>query len=233
MEALYFVNRGKVRQNNEDGILIDEMVVCDSMDEPKKIDGDFKKIVVSDGMGGLDSGEIATKILLETFRESEIEEIDDIQKTIQKSADRFLDNSGCATAGIIINKGFVFNVGDCRVYKKVDLFLNKLTRDHSIAEQLIEIGELSEEDILEFDRKNVLTSGVIKNRTIQIYAKKVKIKKGDIFLICSDGLWGELSIDELEDAFGSEYLEDIGANIFKTIKNKKQKDNISFVILKV
>jgi len=232
MEAIYFVNRGKVRENNEDGVLVDDILVVDSMDKPKKIEGNFKKIVVSDGMGGLDNGEVATKILLETFKNSEIKS-EDIESTIQKSADKFLDNSGCATAGILFDSNVVFNVGDCRVYKKVDIFLNRLTKDHSLAEQLIDIGELDEENILEFEEKNVLTSAVIKNRDIKIYSKEIKIKQNDIFLVCSDGLWGEIVIDELEECFDSDDIEIITDNLLKLLDKKEQKDNISFIIVKV
>ena len=232
MEAVYYVNKGKVRENNEDGILIDDILVIESMQSPKQIEGNFKKIVVSDGMGGLDNGEVATKILLETFRDNEIKNQDEIKNTIYKSADNFLDNSGCATAGIIFDR-FVFNVGDCRVYKKVDMFLNRLTKDHSLAEQLIDIGELDEENILEFDKKNVLTSAVIKNKDIQIYTKEIKIKENDIFLVCSDGLWGELSLDELEECFESEDITEISSNLLKSLELKEVKDNVSFVIVKV
>lgn len=232
MEAIYYVNKGKVRENNEDGILIDDILVIESMQSPKQIEGNFKKIVVSDGMGGLDNGEVATKILLETFRDNEIKNQDEIKNTIYKSADNFLDNSGCATAGIIFD-GFVFNVGDCRVYKKVDMFLNRLTKDHSLAEQLIDIGQLDEENILEFDKKNVLTSAVIKNKDIQIYTKEIKIKENDIFLVCSDGLWGELSLDELEECFESEDITEISSNLLKSLELKEVKDNVSFVIVKV
>ena len=232
MEAIYYVNKGKVRENNEDGILIDDILVIESMQSPKQIEGNFKKIVVSDGMGGLDNGEVATKILLETFRDNEIKNQDEIKNTIYKSADNFLDNSGCATAGIIFDR-FVFNVGDCRVYKKVDMFLNRLTKDHSLAEQLIDIGELDEENILEFDKKNVLTSAVIKNKDIQIYTKEIKINQDDIFLVCSDGLWGELSLDELEECFESEDITEISSNLLKSLELKEVKDNVSFVIVKV
>ena len=232
MEAIYYVNKGKVRENNEDGILIDDILVIESMQSPKQIEGNFKKIVVSDGMGGLDNGEVATKILLETFRDNEIKNQDEIKNTIYKSAGNFLDNSGCATAGIIFD-GFVFNVGDCRVYKKVDMFLNRLTKDHSLAEQLIDIGQLDEENILEFDKKNVLTSAVIKNKDIQIYTKEIKIKENDIFLVCSDGLWGELSLDELEECFESEDITEISSNLLKSLELKEVKDNVSFVIVKV
>jgi len=232
MEAIYYVNKGKVRSNNEDGILIDDILITDSMNEPKKIENDFKKIVVSDGMGGLDNGEVATRILLETFKESDIKDIESIEKTIKKSAEKFLDNSGCATAGIIF-EGFVFNVGDCRVYKKVDMFLNRLTKDHSLAEQLIDIGELDEEDLINFEKKNVLTSAVIKNKDINIYTKEIKIKPDDIFLVCSDGLWGEFSIDELEECFSSDNIEEIASNLLKALDKKEVKDNVSFVIVKV
>ena len=232
MEAIYYVNKGKVRSNNEDGILIDDILITDSMNEPKKIENDFKKIVVSDGMGGLDNGEVATRILLETFKESDIKDIESIEKTIKKSAEKFLDNSGCATAGIIF-EGFVFNVGDCRVYKKVDMFLNRLTKDHSLAEQLIDIGELDEEDLINFEKKNVLTSAVIKNKDINIYTKEIKIKPNDIFLVCSDGLWGEFSIDELEECFSSDNIEEIASNLLKALDKKEVKDNVSFVIVKV
>jgi serine/threonine protein phosphatase PrpC len=233
MEVIYYINKGKVRGNNEDGLLVDDILVVDDMDKPKKIEGSFKKAIVSDGMGGLDNGEVATKILLNNFKESNINSIEEIQETIQKSADNFLDNSGCATAGILFESGIVFNVGDCRVYRKMDMFLNRVTKDHSLAEQLIEIGELKEENILEFDKKNVLTSAVIKNKKIEIYTKKIKIKKNDIFLVCSDGLWGELSLDELEECFNSYDIEKIATNLIDLLNEKEQNDNISFIIVKV
>jgi len=233
VEAIYFLNRGKVRANNEDGILIDDLIVLGSMEEPKKIVGYFKKIVVSDGIGGLENGEVATKILLEHFKNSKIFSKDDIQKIIKKSASSFLPNSGCATAGIIFDVGIVFNVGDCRVYKKVDFFLNQLTKDHSLIQQLIDSGELSQEEVNDFEEKSVLTSAVMRDRNISIYQKDIKIKKGDIFLVCSDGIWGEFSIDELEECFNIDDIEVIGKNLFESLKKKNQKDNICFVIVKV
>jgi len=233
MEAIYFLNRGKVRKNNEDGILIDDVIVLESMQEPKKIVGNFTKIVISDGMGGHENGEIATKILLDYFKNNKNFLENNIENIIKNSASFFLPNSGCATAGLIFDIGVVFNVGDCRVYKKVDFFLNRLTKDHSLVQKLIDSGKLSEEDINNFEDRNVLTSAVMRDSNIEIYKKKVKIKKGDIFLICSDGVWGEFNIDELEECFNEENIEVIGKNLFKELQKKSQKDNISFVIVKV
>ena len=233
MEIIYYVNKGKVRENNEDGVLIDDILVTASMKEPEKIKGNFKKIIVSDGMGGLDNGEVATKILLETFKTSELKTEEDVKNTVFKSAGNFLENSGCAMAGISFEGNLAFNVGDCRVYKQVDIFLNRLTKDHSLAEQLIDMGKLSEDDIIEYEKKNVLTSAVMKNKDINIYVKKIKIKKNDIFLVCSDGLWGEFGLDELEECFNSNDIEKIVVNILDSLKDKEVKDNISFVIIKV
>ena len=233
MEAVYFLNVGKVRKNNEDGLLVDDILQIDSINEPKRIEGEFKKIIVSDGMGGLDNGEVATKIVLEEFKNTLIKTEEDIETIIHKSANKFLPNSGCATAGISFKTGIVFNVGDCRVYKKIDIFLNQLTKDHTLARQMIDIGELEEEDISKFDKKNILTSAVMKDRVIQIYKKEIKIKKGDIFLICSDGLWGEFELEELEECFESSDITKIGDSIFQTLQNKPQYDNISFVVVKV
>jgi serine/threonine protein phosphatase PrpC len=233
MKAIYYVNKGKVRNNNEDGLLIDDIIATESMNRPEIIEGNFKKIIVSDGMGGLDNGEIATKILLETFKENNINKIDDIQKVIKISADKFLDNSGCAAAGITFGCNAVFNVGDCRVYRKEEIFLNRLTKDHSLAEQLIDLGELDEDDILNFEKKNVLTSAVMKNREIQIYTKEIKIKENDIFLVCSDGVWGECTLEELEDCFSCNNIEVISDNLINLLQTKELKDNLSFVIVKV
>ncbi len=233
MELIYFVSKGKVRCNNEDGVLIDELCVRASMQKPKKIAGVFSKIVVSDGMGGLESGEVATRVLLEHFSESKIATKEDIGKIVEQSADSFLENSGCAMAGISIDSGLVFNVGDCRVYKKEELFLNRVSKDHSLAQQLIDMGQLSEEDVIDFEKKNVLTSAVMKNKKIEIFIKEIKVKKDDIFLICSDGLWGEFEIDELEECFNSDNIEKIGENLFNALQKKEQKDNISFAIVKV
>ena len=233
MEVVYFLSIGKVRKNNEDGLLIDDILQIDSINKPKKIEGEFKKIIVSDGMGGLDNGDVATKILLEELKNTQIKTKEDIETIIQKSADKFLPNSGCATAGITFETGIVFNVGDCRVYKKMDIFLNQLTKDHTLARQMVDLGKIDEEEIPKFDKKNVLTSAVMKNQIIQIYQKEIKIKKGDIFLLCSDGLWGEFELEELEECFEGGDVTKIGENIFQALQNKPQNDNISFVVVKV
>ncbi len=235
MTLFYYTNLGKVRTNNEDGVLVGDIVVLDSMDDSVLISEICQKLVVVDGMGGSDKGEVATKVFLENMNMEKINTEDNLIRTIEKTQEALKGiDTGCATAGLLIGEeNFVFNVGDCRVYKKQDVFLNKLTQDHSYVQNLINLGEITEEEALVHPKKNVLTSAITATSKVDVYFKKLFMEKDDIFLICSDGLWGEFGIDELEECFESDNLSEIHDSLYRALWAKELHDNISYILLKV
>jgi protein phosphatase len=249
MEIAYFTNVGSVRKNNEDAILIQDKIIWNiSLNKVyfEYIKNKYIILAVADGMGGHERGEIAAKVTLETLKELKPKNSNELREAILKARDKLEEYKkeypealglGTALAGLIINEddGIAFNVGDCRVYKKIGKFLRRLTKDHTLAEELVDRGILTEEEVLSFPNRNVLTSAIIGDNyqtNVQIYTKEIKVKDNDIFLICSDGLWETFRGEELEKFFSSDSIKEIAKNIIQGLKGKILRDNVSFVLAK-
>jgi protein phosphatase len=235
MKVIYYTHTGRVRTSNEDGLLVGEILMIEPMSEPEIYLESADKLCVADGMGGSRYGEVATKTFLSLLQEASVQSTEDIDIVVRQTQKtlRGID-TGCAVAGLILGEEpFVFNIGDCRVYKKEGIFLNKLTRDHSVVQQLIDSGEITEEEALVHPRKHILTAALTPTSTPEIYAKKIKVPSKAIYLLCTDGLWGEFGIDELESFFESDVLEEIDQKIQAALENKSLKDNISYILVEV
>ncbi|EDP73388.1 hypothetical protein HG1285_06943, partial [Hydrogenivirga sp. 128-5-R1-1] len=84
------------------------------------------------------------------------------------------------------------------------------------------------------ENTNILTSAITSSiNPDEVQTKKVKINEGDIFFLCTDGLWKEFDIEELEECFLTGNIETAANEIIQKLKVKKQKDNVSFIILKI
>lgn len=246
MKALYFTNKGKVRKNNEDALLILSEVFSEenfSDCKQKDITQDSFIVAVADGMGGHEKGEVASKIVLETLKQlSPLKTEEDIRNVLntarQKLEDYAKEHSdafglGCAVAGMIVNAGnsIAFNVGDCRVYRYINNKLIKLTRDHSVVEELVLDGIISRQEARVHPKRNVLTSAIIgdgNSTELNIFTTEVNMDLGGIFLICSDGLWDELEDEEIQKCISSNNPCEEFLNVINT---KPLRDNVSFIIL--
>ena len=245
-----YTGAGKQRTHNEDALLISNELLFDlTLEKPKEIIlNDFTGILsVFDGIGGHSKGEVAARIVGETLKGQIPLEENDLKKLLllaRQNLEEYVkqnpENSGlgCAVAGLTINnnEALVFNIGDCRVYRKNGRFLEKLTHDHSIVEELTNRGVIAEADINIHPLKNTLTSAVVGdgyNSNMEIYTKNLHIFKNDVFLICSDGLWGEFLIDELEEIFSSDSLELVNSKLLASLLTKPLKDNVSYLLIKL
>jgi len=250
MEIAFFTNIGHLRKNNEDAILIQDKLFSEvSFDEVQflEIEDEYLIVAVADGMGGHEKGEIAAKITLEVLRREKPKTEEKLKESLEKARDfieYYKDKNpdayglGTAVAGLIEYSDYliIFNVGDCRVYKKVGKFLRKLSKDHTLVEELIDKGYLNEFEAKNFPNKNILTSAVVGDdyqTKLQIFVKKLKFKKEDMFIICSDGFWEVFEDEELEEIFNSDDIKEISDKILKSLQNKVLRDNITFVILKI
>ena len=250
MEIAFFTNIGHVRKNNEDAILIQDYLFSEvSFEEVKflNLEDDYLIVAVADGMGGHEKGEVAAKITLEVLRREKPKTEEDLKVALEKARkliEYYKDKNpeafglGTALAGLIKNGDYIiiFNVGDCRVYKKIGKFLRKLSKDHTLVEELIDKGYLNEFEAKSFPNKNILTSAVVGDdyqTELKIFIKKIPFKKDDIFLICSDGFWEVFEEEELEEIFDSDDIKEISERIIKSLQKKVLKDNTTFVILKI
>lgn len=183
-------------------------------------------VVVADGMGGMNAGEVASKIVIETIKSSFSNIPDDFLKDERKikgfitqtiiSADREVkqyanehpEASGMGSTVVILwllnGKAYVGWCGDSRAYcYNPQNRLVRLTHDHSYVQDLVDQKKISENDAFYHPDSNIITrsigdSGQRANPDVEAYP----IHKDDVFLLCSDGLCGLLRDDEIQSIIG-------------------------------
>ncbi|RMH79873.1 MAG: serine/threonine-protein phosphatase [Acidobacteria bacterium] len=238
-EACYLTHRGYVRENNEDALLLQDIVLCtDSMERPEFVvfDGDYALFAVADGMGGHRGGEIASRLVLEVLSMEKPKSPQEINHTLHRARDRLEDFAkenpfyyglGCAVAGLVYVSGslVVFNVGDCRVYGLKDGSAHRLTVDHTEVERLVRRGLIDQRSAKNHPQRHILTSALVgspNHGEFELFAKPVK--KYREFLICSDGLWECLEEEELSLDCDK---------LIKLALKMGGRDNISYIRLKI
>ena len=251
IEVVYITHQGKIRKHNEDSIiLLNQVIQIDEMPIPilKKFDEKKAIFAVADGMGGHSAGEIASRKVLE-YMANKWESIDSVQEiieNIQNSHFMLIEyarknpgivNFGTTIAGLWISnfRGVVFNVGDSRIYRINQGYLEQISKDQSLVQSLIEKGQISEEDAKNHPKKNVILEsigGILDRRKIKINFKEINIKEKDSFMICSDGVSDILSVDEIENNLKGNSIQNV-KNIFDKIMAKGGCDNISIILINI
>ena len=246
LNLAYLTNRGKLRPRNEDALLVGDRVVFGvSMAKPELLEIDVQRILlaVADGMGGMPCGDRASRLTLEFLRGSWVDSEEEVRKLLERAVLHMNDyvnehpecfGMGTAIAGVFLEeeRSILFNVGDCRVYRLRE-GLELLTKDHTEAYELYKKGLIDEEDLRYHPLRNVLTSALMGGYPLdlEVYTHKVDVRGGDTFLICSDGLWDELSNKEIEECMSLDVLEGSERLFEKAYEGGR--DNVSFILFRV
>ena len=218
-------------------------------------DGSFATLgrlaIVADGMGGHEGGQVASRmaveILAETYATSAetdsqkrlLNALTEAHHRIQRKAgaDTLLGAMGTTcTAFALVNARLYFvHVGDSRLYLLREEKLRPLTRDHTLIARLIESGAIRPEEAENHPQKRVLTSalGVADDIEIDFPPKPVPIQADDTLLICTDGLWGQMSLTEIQHATASQSPENACRALIQLAKDRGGPDNITVQILHV
>lgn len=200
---------GRVRELNEDNL------------NWRRVADDLVLYAVADGMGGHDRGEVASQVAVETLFASMEERISGFESRDPKALRELLrEVFQSANRGVVItgeeqesNMGttlccalvhddelaYVANVGDSRVYLYRDDKLQPISQDHSLVAYLVQLGELSDEEARNHPSGNILVRSVGSSLEVEIDLFHLPVGHGDGLLLCSDGLWGELTDEELQD----------------------------------
>lgn len=228
---------GKKRTMNQDYIFTTEAPV-----------GNLPNLfALADGMGGYNGGEYASMHAIETVK-SYIESSSDTSarrlfedaivlanKEIRKKAAESpeLERMGTTLvlATVIGDCLQVANVGDSRLYVIGD-DIRQVTVDHSYVEEMIRIGSLDREDARTHPQKNIITRAVGADDTVEPDFFTVKLKKGDMVLMCSDGLSNMLEDEEILMILKKE--RDIASKVdclVKAANDNGGKDNVSVIVI--
>ncbi len=249
VEASYISNIGKVRKKNEDSLLLNDLIISEAnMDMADSLQSSAEKQIyaVADGMGGHQRGELASKTVLGVFQNqyqfvdtaSDIGEViisskDALNKLVKDDRARY--GMGTTVSGILLmNKEvFVFNCGDSRVYILKDGALDRLTRDHSVVQELFDLGTITEDEMRFHPQKNIVTSAVIADLRYDMPetdVRAVKISGDSTFLICTDGLWESIRHKELEECFKDRGRKTVQCLLERAIA-AGGRDNVSAIVV--
>jgi protein phosphatase len=221
LRAAAMTDVGRVREHNEDSVLAVDYT-RESLVEP----GRSHLYVVADGMGGAEAGEVASAIAVQTIRsyietrlEAQRGEVVDgaelLTAALEEANSRIIEyvashpeSRGMGSTGVCAlvtqTDAAVAWVGDSRGYLMEGATLRQVTKDHSLVQRLIEIGQISAEEAHTHEHKNVITRslGARQSGPAGAEAVAVKLKRGDKLMLCSDGLTAHVMDDQIHDILG-------------------------------
>jgi PPM family protein phosphatase len=250
VEAAGDTNVGMKRNHNEDNyaILPDEDL-----------------FLVADGMGGHASGEVASQMAIETMRDFFRATGQDPEATwpykmdktrgyqenrlitgiklanlrIFESAQRNASQRGMGTtmvALLAVDDGvLVGHVGDSRIYRLREGKLTQLTEDHSLLNDYIKMKRLTPEEIANFPHKNVIVRALGMKESVKVDCFLDKPEPGDIYVLCTDGLSGPVSDEEIREITGTNLASLGGASraLIERANKNGGPDNITVVLARV
>ncbi len=208
--------------------------------------------VIADGLGGHNSGEIASRLAVEYIRDNiglddgsaEDEALGERLEALVKQANTAVyekslesdDVSGMGTtltmAVIRENTLTAAHVGDSRLYLIRGGALIQLTEDHSFIGELVRKGTLTREEAENHPRKNVITRAIGSSPDLLVDIIKQDIENGDILILCTDGLTNMVSEEEiLSTTLGSE-PEEACAKLIEAANRQGGEDNITVIVIK-
>lgn len=213
--------------------------------------------VVADGMGGHDSGEVASEMAVaticsETFAHvggdanTALERLEEIFEAafqagnngIKRYSEQLGNDMGTTMVAAIVAQNrfaYVANVGDSRAYLMRQEMLHQISRDHSLVAKMVEQGRITAEEARVHPHSNILLRTVGTDYDVDIDIFNLELEPGDRILLCSDGLWGEVEDAEIE-AILNHYANDSRAacrELVRAAHHGGGKDNVTVLIIGV
>ncbi|NMC21578.1 MAG: serine/threonine-protein phosphatase [Thermogutta sp.] len=206
--------------------------------------------LVADGMGAHAAGELASKVAAETIPltyrklrdlsppEALREAVEEANRQIHlrgKSSDDFRGMGTTVSVLCLLPEGaYTAQVGDSRTYLCRKPRIEQLSYDHSLVWELRTLGNLPEGANLDYVPKNIITRSLGPNPTVQVDLEgPFPIEKGDTFLLCSDGLSGQVSDEELGQILTCLPPREAGPALIDLANLRGGPDNITLVIVEV
>ena len=215
----------------------------------------YTVLIVADGMGGHNGGEVASRHAVETVMES-------IRKNIRKSSDskeiyeimrkaiscanseilemaqkeETLEGMGTTIDVCIADEvsAHIAHIGDSRVYKiDKDGVVSRITRDHSLIEYMLEAGTITPDEAAEHPQRNMITRALGTEEAVEADVYESPLHEGDILLLCSDGLTNMVSEEEVGlIVTASESVQEAAETLVKRANESGGMDNITVIVAK-
>jgi protein phosphatase len=207
----------------------------------------YTLLVIADGMGGHNAGEVASKLAATTIRDFIFEKYNSYESKeelirdaiiksnsiiyLEQEGDETLKGMGTTTTCCIVhgNDLYIGHVGDSRAYIVNDKGIRKVTIDHSYVQELIIRGSITEDEAFNHPQRNLITRSVGTEQTVMVDTKTEKIEDKDYLVICSDGLTDYVNNNEIYEIVINK-KENAVEELIKLANERGGKDNISIII---
>jgi protein phosphatase len=222
---------GQVREHNEDNFIVADLTKrvrgLQEANRVVQVDKNGNLLAVCDGMGGAAAGEVASQLAVDILYEKMTEDVapatqvtrNEIARRLVRAvesaglrifesakSDRTRRGMGTTVtaAALVDDHLFLAQVGDSRGYILRNGTLVQVTRDQSLVNQLIEAGQLTEEEAETFEHNNIILQALGTAETVQVDLTYVELRRGDVLMMCSDGLSGMVRNDEIREVLKSQ-----------------------------
>ena len=203
--------------------------------------------IVADGMGGHNAGDFASAFAVQVMVDSVKEDADfnpvkvirhglevanhELIEQAKKSEERKGMGTTMVVATVVGNYAYVANVGDSRLYVVGD-HITQITQDHSLVQEMVRMGELTEEEARNHPDKNIITRALGAEENVNIDFFDFRLEKDSNILMCSDGLSNMVSNEEIQEIIQDQSdVQDKGKTLLNLANEHGGKDNIAVVLI--
>lgn len=234
---------GRTRQSNEDSML--SFVPEDTQVLARK----GALFVVSDGLGGHTSGEIASALAAQMIRDRYYQDADEdraasLQRAIKQANTAIVERAaqneawsgmGTTVVAVVLCDDTVYaaNVGDSRVYIVRGDTIRQITEDHSWVAQQIRAGQLTPEEARDHPQRNVIYRCLGENKDVEVDLFTEQVQNGDLLVLCTDGLSGLVNDDELRATVQQYQPEESVRRLVERANENGGPDNITAIVVRV
>ncbi|MDO4516924.1 MAG: Stp1/IreP family PP2C-type Ser/Thr phosphatase [Bacillota bacterium] len=235
-------DRGLVRRDNQDACAYELR------------EGAYAWAVVCDGMGGAAAGDLASAMAVSRFRNHMVclEEPEEYQEEgallvqateaanravyLKAGTNRAYAGMGTTLVGALLRENtlWVVNVGDSRAYHITRGVIQRITRDHSVVEDLVRKGDITPEEARHHPQKNLITRALGTARQVQVDLFQRQVEEGDAVLLCSDGLVNVVTDEEIrKEILAGGTPEEICRRLLARTLEEGAPDNVTIVLLQL
>jgi PPM family protein phosphatase len=230
-DAICLTDTGRQRRDNEDNAYVRVPL-----------------FVVADGMGGAQAGEVASALAVEEFQQelpNEGSPEERLATRIREANRRIYELSRAghehAGMGTTLTAAYldhdtlaIAHVGDSRAYIFRDDTLTRLTQDHSLVEELVRQGKLTEEQAAEHPQRSIITRALGIENDVEVDTWTYPVRAGDVVLLCSDGLTSMIGEDKISRILASQPdMEEAGDRLIAAANDAGGRDNITVVLFRL
>lgn len=244
---------GRVRPANEDAFVIADLSTHPTtapVGPRLEVGSRGVLLAVSDGMGGAEAGEVASALVIESIQEHLDDDclasdlLDSVKCAVEQAnrdvvvAAREAGHAGMGATlvAVVVHGGLahIASVGDSRVYLIRNGEIRQITKDQSYVEMLVEAGMITREEAANSPYRNVILQAMGHRPEVTAALQRLSMRRGDVFLLCSDGLSNEVSDAEMFDIVKEGPSHDQAAARLVGLANERGgSDNITIIIAEV